>query len=103
MDATYVAENGVINERTATQMAIGAAWSCRADVGISATGVAGPTVRTASAPALSGSASALPMRWDDRVRARKLQLTGDRADIRSQTIAAALAWLVERLAEPAHH
>lgn len=103
VEAAYVAENGVINERTATQMAIGAAWSCRADVGIAATGVAGPDGEDGVGPGTVWLGLALPMRWDDRVRAKQLQLSGDRADIRSQTIAAALAWLVEVLREPAHH
>ena len=35
VDAEFVAEHGVINERTAQEMALGAASSCRADVGLS--------------------------------------------------------------------
>ena len=45
---------------------------------------------------------ALPVGWDDRIRARRLQLDGDRAQIRTQTIKAALAWLCECLGEPVH-
>lgn len=102
VDAEFVAGNGVINERVAKEMALGAAWSCRADVGLSATGVAGPDREDGEEVGTVWLGLALPARWDDRIRARRLDLTGDRAAIRAQTIAASLAWLVQTLTEPAH-
>lgn len=102
VDAANVAANGVINERTATQMAVGAAWTCRADVGLSATGVAGPDSEDGFEPGTVWLGLALPARYADRVRARELYLTGDRAQIRAQTITEALGWLIEALREPAH-
>ena len=97
-----VRESGVINERTAKQMALGAALSCRADIGLSATGVAGPDWQDDERPGMVWLGLALPVGWDDRIRARRLQLDGDRAQIRAQTIKAALAWLCECLGEPVH-
>lgn len=102
VDAAFVAENGVINERTAMQMAVGAAWNCRSDVGLSATGVAGPEPQDGAAAGVVWLGLALPARFEDRIRARRLELSGDRAQIRAGTIAAALGWLNECLAEPAH-
>lgn len=102
VDADFIAAHGVINERTAKEMALGAAWNCRADVGLSCTGVAGPEGEDGVAPGTVWLGMALPSRWDDRIRARRLDLAGDRAQIRTQTISAALAWLTDCLIEPAH-
>ena len=102
VDERLVRESGVINERTAKQMALGAALSCRADIGLSATGVAGPDWQDDERPGMVWLGLALPVGWDDRIRARRLQLDGDRAQIRAQTIKAALAWLCECLGEPVH-
>lgn len=102
VDERLVRESGVINERTAKQMALGAALSCRADIGLSATGVAGPDWQDDERPGMVWLGLALPVGWDDRIRARRLQLDGDRAQIRTQTIKAALAWLCECLGEPVH-
>lgn len=101
VDADFAAANGVVNERTAKEMALGAAWQCRADVGLSTTGVAGPDAQDGVAVGTVWLGLALPARWDDRIRARRLDLEGDRGAIRTQTIAAALAWLIECLREPA--
>ena len=91
-----------VTERTAMQMAVGAAWNCRSDVGLSATGVAGPEPQDGAAAGVVWLGLALPARFEDRIRARRLELSGDRAQIRAGTIAAALGWLNECLAEPAH-
>ena len=102
VDAEFIAEHGVINEHTAKQMAVGAAWNCRADVGVSCTGVAGPDDEDGEAPGTVWLGLALPPRWDDPIRARLLSLEGDRGQIRAQTIASALTWLNDCLREPAH-
>ena len=90
---------GVIDSRRGG-IGIGAAWQCRADVGLSTTGVAGPDAQDGVAVGTVWLGLALPARWDDRIRARRLDLEGDRGAIRTQTIAAALAWLIECLREP---
>lgn len=102
VDAEFIAEHGVINERTAKQMAIGAAWNCRADIGLSCTGVAGPDGEDGEEPGTVWLGLALPARWEDRIRVRGLKLEGDRGQIRAQTIASALSWLNECLHEAAH-
>ncbi len=96
----FVAANGVVNERVAKEMALGAAWSCRADVGLATTGVAGPESQDGIAPGTVWLGLALPARWTERIRARRLDLVGDRGEIRMQTVAAALAWLTDCLGEP---
>ncbi|WIY83641.1 CinA family protein [Propionimicrobium sp. PCR01-08-3] len=102
VDAGFIAEHGVINERTAKEMAIGAAWNCRADIGLSCTGVAGPDGEDGENPGTVWLGLALSAKWDDRVRSRLLRLTGSRAEVREQTIENALSWLNECLREPAH-
>ncbi len=99
VDAEFVRLNGVINEHTAKDMARGAAGRCRADVGLSATGVAGPDCEDGHTPGTVWLGLALPACYVDRRRARPLHLSGDRAQIRSQTIDAALAWLIDCLGE----
>ncbi len=101
VDAEFIAKHGVINERTAKQMAIGAARNCRSDIGLSCTGVAGPDGEDGETPGTVWLGLALPARWDDRVRARLLTLAGDRGQVRAQTIAAALSWLNQCLSETA--
>lgn len=100
VSADQVDEHGVINERTAKEMASGAAHICRADIGLSATGVAGPDWQDAEPPGTVWLGLALPGRWEDRIRARQLHLAGGRAEIRSRTVLAALGWLTDCLADP---
>ncbi|GAA2183465.1 CinA family protein [Brooklawnia cerclae] len=100
VDADFVAANGVINRRTAEEMALGTARVCRADVGLSVTGVAGPDGEDGAAPGTVWLGLTLPVTRDDRVRARLLELDGDRAEIRTRTVAAALTWLSDCLREP---
>lgn len=99
VNADFIAEHGVINGRTAQEMAIGAASSCRADIGLSCTGVAGPDGEDGEAPGTVWLGLALPTGWDDRIRGRLLRLHGERGQIRAQTISSALAWLSECLGE----
>lgn len=97
VDAAHIAEFGVINELTARQMAVGAAGNCRADIGIATTGVAGPDPQDGEMPGTVWLGLVLPAGWDERVRAKKVQLTGDRAAIREATISEALHWLLNCL------
>lgn len=101
--ADHIGRHGVVNERTAREMAVGAAWNCRADIGLSASGVAGPDWQDGEPPGTVWLGLALPVRWADPVRARKLRLAGERAEIRCQTITAALDWLTACLNESAIH
>ncbi|EPH02926.1 competence/damage-inducible protein CinA domain [Propionibacterium sp. oral taxon 192 str. F0372] len=99
VDAHTVVTKGVINEPTARQMAVGAAWTCRSDIGLATTGVAGPDSQDGEEPGTVWVGLALPARWSDRVRAREFRFAGDRAEIREQTIHGALSWLLVCLKE----
>lgn len=86
VDAGFIAENGVINERTALQMAGGAARACGADVAVSATGAAGPLGQDGVAPGTVW----IGIRTPAGASAHRLALSGGRAQIREATIRQAL-------------
>lgn len=84
---------GAVDEQVATQMARGVRQTVGADIGISTTGVAGPeshqgkSVGTVWVAISSGNAE----------YARRHQFSGNRADIRTQTVNAALRLVVHQL------
>ena len=75
---------GLVSAPVARAMARGARSALGADLGIGATGVAGPEPHDGEPV---GSAW-IAVAWGDRVEARHLALAGDRAEIRCQTVAA---------------
>lgn len=99
VDAGWISSHGVINRETAVQMAVGVRQRLDADIGISCTGVAGPDPQDGVQPGLvwlavaRGRGSLEPL-----VLAERLQLVGDRAAIRAQTVDAALDLIVRLLA-----
>lgn len=93
VDAGFIANHGVINEPTARQMAVGAAKTCSADIAISATGTAGPTGEDGVPPGVVW----LGLSFRGQLSARCLRLTGDREQIRYETIDAALRYLLTAL------
>lgn len=99
VDADYIAAHGVINEITAKQLAEGASRVCRSDIGLSCTGVAGPDGEDGESPGTVWLGIALPAQCRPRVRARLCSFHGTRAEIRSQTIAEGLGWLVRCLSD----
>ena len=87
---------GPVDPEVAQAMARGARERCGADWGLATTGVAGPDPQAGVAVgtvfvAVAGS---------DDVRVRRLQFDGDRAAIRSATVAGALDLLAECLQGP---
>ena len=86
VEESVLAAEGAVSQTTATQLARGARERCGADVGVSATGVAGPTsqegkpVGTVWIALADGSG----------VLSQKLSLSGDREAIRTGTVAAVL-------------
>ncbi|QDP97207.1 CinA family protein [Microlunatus elymi] len=93
-----LAEHGAVSQLTAVEMALGVASRCDTTWGIAVTGVAGPDPQEGHPPGTvfvavghqPGEAG-----WDDPagdsvVCVRELALTGSRAVIREQTVAAAL-------------
>jgi nicotinamide-nucleotide amidase len=88
---------GAVSEETALEMARGALRASRAQVAVSVTGVAGPTGGTAAKPvgmvcfgwALAGGDADATTR----------HFTGDRGEVRRQSVVFALRGLIERIGE----
>lgn len=89
VEALLIAQHGAVSEAVARAMADGALRHSAADIVVAVTGVAGPGGGSADKPVgLVWLASA---RRGAAVQAERLQLGGDRASVREQTVAAALA------------
>lgn len=84
---------GVVSAQCAQEMARGVRDLLGADLGVSTTGVAGPTEQEGKPVGLVFVGVAGP----DGVRAHELRLTGDRAAIRAQTSQQAIRLLLERI------
>lgn len=84
---------GVVSAAVARAMARGAADALGAEVGIGTTGVAGPEPHDGEPVGSVWIAVTAPT----GTSTRHLELTGDRASIRSQTVAACFALLAEDL------
>lgn len=95
---TTLAEDGPVAASTAGQLAEGTARACRADWGLATTGVAGPDSQDGHPVGQVFIAVAGPRPGAD-LRVRELGLAGDRDTIRTQTVAAVLALLLESLAD----
>lgn len=87
VDAAWIAAHGVINDDTARQMAEGAIRACGADVSVAVTGVAGPSSQDGRPP---GEVWVGLARRGAEPVARRLDLCGDRDEIRRQTVAQAV-------------
>lgn len=94
VSAETLARDGAVAESTAAELAVGAARRCGATWGLATTGVAGPD-RQEGHPA--GTVFVGLVGADGAAEVRRLALAGDRAAIRRQTCAVALAWVSERL------
>ncbi|MSS45643.1 CinA family protein [Cutibacterium sp. WCA-380-WT-3A] len=82
VDAQWIAQHGVINSVTATQMAMGCRKVCGADVGMACTGVAGPDPQDgepAGTVFISVAYRGIPV-------VERLQLDGTREEIRRGTV-----------------
>jgi nicotinamide-nucleotide amidase len=88
---------GLVSRAVAEAMAAGAARRLGADVGIGTTGVAGPDPHDGEPVGSVWIAVVTP----DGPAARHLQLGGDRAGIRRQTVEACWDLLLDTLAPPA--
>lgn len=86
VEDSVLVEDGAVSRRCAEQLAQGARHRCRADLGVSATGVAGPSTQEGKPVgtvwiALADAAG---------VEAQSLHLGGDRDEIRTGSVRAAL-------------
>ena len=82
-----------ISEQVALEMAINVRKIMKSDIGISATGVAGPEKSAGFAPGLVFVAVSI----DDHNMCQKLEITGDRTKIRNQTVQEILQLTLSRL------
>ena len=98
VDAALLAAHGAVSQAVACAMAAGALAHSPADVAVAVTGIAGPGGATPGKPVgLVWLATACR---DGAVQAQRLQLTGDRAAVRAQTVVIALERVLERCVVP---
>ena len=93
VDSTLLAERGPVDAEVARQMAQGARSLMGAELALSTTGVAGP------GPADGHEAGTvhIALAWSKGVAQRQLRLEGERAQVRSGTVDAALKLLKDTL------
>lgn len=85
---------GAVSERTAAEMAKGAARAAKADVGLSTTGIAGPTGGTPEKPV---GLVYVGCYYNGEVTVKKCHFTGNREDNRNAAVEATLQLLWKRL------
>ncbi len=93
VDDALLTERGAVDPEVAAQMAVGVRRAVGADVGVATTGVAGPEGQDGHPPGEVYVAVSTP----DGARTRRLDLEGDRAEIRSGTVRGALELALEML------
>jgi nicotinamide-nucleotide amidase len=98
VDAALLAEHGAVHPEVARQLGTGVRDALGADYGLATTGVAGPSPQDGHQPGTVFVAVARPAAGACAVRA--LRLSGDRARIRAESVAAVLELLLEVLAAP---
>ncbi len=89
VDALLIAQHGAVSEPVVRAMAEGALLHSAADIAVAVTGIAGPGGGSADKPV--GLVWLATAQRGTATQAERLQLAGDRAAVREQTVAAALA------------
>ena len=100
VDAALIAEHGAVSEAVARAMAQGAVERAGVELGVAVTGIAGPGGATAGKP-VGLVWLALAMRTPAgaiQLQAERLQLQGDRAAVREQTVRIALQRILSTMA-----
>jgi len=95
VSATTIARQGAVSEATVRAMAEGVLQHSHADVALAVTGIAGPGGGSAEKPV-----GTVWIAWCGKHRetiSRRFRFDGDRAQVRRQTVAAALGGLVDFL------
>ncbi len=87
VDAALINEKGVVSGEVASAMAQGTRLRLGVDVAVSATGLAGPDGGTPDCPV---GTVYIGLSTSEETKAIRLQLCGDRADIRRQTVERAI-------------
>ena len=99
VDAALIAAHGAVSAEVARAMAAGALAHSPADLALAVTGIAGPGGGSADKP-VGTVWLALARRDAAEPSDERLQLGGDRAAVRAQTVARALAALLAAAREP---
>ena len=104
VDATLIAQHGAVSEAVARAMAAGALHRARVQIAVAVTGIAGPggavpgkpvgTVWLAVAWSTTDEGGVGAAQGSPQVKAELLQLQGDRAAVREQSVRAALRALL---------
>ncbi len=85
--ASLIRKHGAVSEEVARAMAEGVAETSGADVGVSTTGIAGPTGGTKKKPV---GLTYLAVSWRGRTKVRRVQSPGDRSQVKGRAAGAAL-------------
>lgn len=95
VNETTLRRHGAVSEEAASEMALGALANSSADIAVAVTGIAGPDGGTRAKPV-----GTVCLAWADRsglVHSARLQLAGDRLQIRRQAAALALTGVLDCL------
>jgi nicotinamide-nucleotide amidase len=92
VDAALIAVHGAVSAEVACAMAVGALAHSQADIAVAVTGIAGPSGAVPGKPV--GTVWLALLRRGGAVHAERLQLLGDRASVRAQTVVIALQRLL---------
>lgn len=87
---------GAVSEETAKEMALGCAKASNAHIAIGITGIAGPTGGTKEKPV---GLVYMGCYYQETVKVKKFIFSGDRSQVRSQSVEEALKFILERLKE----
>ena len=98
VDAARIARHGAVSAEVAAAMAEGALSHSKADLAVAVTGIAGPGGATPGKPV--GTVWLAVARNGGATQTELLQLGGDRASIREQTVQRALQCLSLRAGQP---
>lgn len=96
VDPGVLAAEGAVSEQVAREMAIGVREKFRADIGVSTTGIAGPTGATPQKPV---GLVFIGVAGKQSVRVRSFSFSGSRADVKHAASEAALNMVQEYLIE----
>ena len=96
VEDTVLDDHGAVSEATARAMALGACRALETGAGVAVSGIAGPGGGTPDKPV---GTVCLAWTLEDAVDSQTCFFTGNRMDIKRQTVAAALEGLRDRLAK----
>lgn len=85
--SSTIENHGAVSSQAASEMAVGSLDKSKSDIALSITGIAGPTGATPTKPI---GLVYIAIATNDKVEVKKFNFSGDRSQIRLQTIKSAL-------------